>query len=100
MPLACSVVGRILEGGTDTRIKMAFACLNPPPLRTPYGTCPQSGLPAADLVVYLDLDPELSAARGGFGGERYEKLEFQKKARWRIAVLQWSERVASGCGAD
>ncbi|GIL42651.1 hypothetical protein Vafri_597 [Volvox africanus] len=34
-------------------------------------------LPAADLVVHMTMTPESMAARGGYGQERYEKVEFQ-----------------------
>ncbi|MED6143541.1 dTMP kinase [Stylosanthes scabra] len=40
---------------------------------------PEVGLLAPDLVAYLDISPEKASERGGYGGERYEKLEFQKK---------------------
>ncbi|CAL0318533.1 unnamed protein product [Lupinus luteus] len=40
---------------------------------------PEIGLLAADLVAYLDISPEKASERGGYGGERYEKLDFQKK---------------------
>ncbi|KAH9320258.1 hypothetical protein KI387_022027, partial [Taxus chinensis] len=40
---------------------------------------PEVGLPAPDLVFYLDISPEKAAERGGYGGERYEHLDFQKK---------------------
>ncbi|XP_059460477.1 thymidylate kinase-like [Corylus avellana] len=40
---------------------------------------PEIGLPAPDLVVYLDIQPEKAAERGGYGAERYEQLEFQRK---------------------
>lgn len=40
---------------------------------------PEIGLLAPDLVLYLDIPPEKAAERGGYGGERYEKLEFQRK---------------------
>ncbi|WIA12179.1 hypothetical protein OEZ85_012250 [Tetradesmus obliquus] len=46
---------------------------------------PDAGLPAPDLVVYLELDNAAAAARAGFGGERYEKAEFQDRVR---AVFQ------------
>ncbi|KAL5569543.1 hypothetical protein UlMin_026118 [Ulmus minor] len=42
---------------------------------------PEIGLLAPDLVLYLDIPPEKAADRGGYGGERYEQLEFQKKVR-------------------
>ncbi|XP_010110182.2 thymidylate kinase [Morus notabilis] len=40
---------------------------------------PEIGLLAPDLVLYLEIPPEKAAERGGYGGERYEHLEFQKK---------------------
>ncbi|XP_062187829.1 thymidylate kinase-like isoform X2 [Phragmites australis] len=40
---------------------------------------PEVGLLAPDLVIYLDVQPEKAAERGGYGGERYEKIEFQKR---------------------
>ncbi|KAJ4822533.1 dTMP kinase [Turnera subulata] len=40
---------------------------------------PEIGLLAPDLVLYLDIPPEKAAERGGYGGERYERLEFQRK---------------------
>lgn len=37
-----------------------------------------SGLPSPHLVIFLDITPERAAERAGFGGELYEKIEFQK----------------------
>lgn len=37
------------------------------------------GLPAPDAVFFLDLSPLIAAGRSGFGGERYERLDFQQK---------------------
>ncbi|KAK6153141.1 hypothetical protein DH2020_012780 [Rehmannia glutinosa] len=48
---------------------------------------PEAGLLAPDLVVYLDISPEKAAERGGYGGERYEKLEFQKKVAQSYKTL-------------
>jgi dTMP kinase len=39
------------------------------------------GLPAPDLVVFLDIDPTIAQVRGGFGTERYEALAIQKRVR-------------------
>jgi dTMP kinase len=50
-------------------------------LDTSWCTAPDLGLPAPDLVLYIDCDPEKLKLRGGFGTERYERLEFQKKVR-------------------
>ncbi|CAB4275278.1 unnamed protein product [Prunus armeniaca] len=49
---------------------------------------PEIGLLAPDLVVYLDIPPEKAAERGGYGGERYEQLEFQKKVGQNYQVLR------------
>ncbi|CAN6702865.1 unnamed protein product [Malus baccata var. baccata] len=48
---------------------------------------PEIGLLAPDLVVYLDIPPEKAAERGGYGGERYKQLEFQKKVGHNYQVL-------------
>ncbi|CAA0823472.1 P-loop containing nucleoside triphosphate hydrolases superfamily protein [Striga hermonthica] len=49
---------------------------------------PEAGLLAPDVVIYLDISPEKAAERGGYGGERYEKLEFQKKVAQSYMTLQ------------
>ncbi|KAI3974723.1 hypothetical protein MKX01_029950 [Papaver californicum] len=48
---------------------------------------PEKGLLAPDLVAYLDVPPEKAAERGGYGGERYEQLEFQKKVAQHYEML-------------
>ncbi|CAJ2645378.1 unnamed protein product [Trifolium pratense] len=45
------------------------------------------GLLALDLVAYHDISPDKVAERGGYGDERYEKLEFQKKVAKHYKVL-------------
>ncbi|KNC97162.1 thymidylate kinase [Spizellomyces punctatus DAOM BR117] len=42
---------------------------------------PDKGLLTPDLVIYMEIPIEVAATRGGFGGERYEKIEFQEKVR-------------------
>ncbi len=37
------------------------------------------GLPAPDVLFFLELSHEEAAKRAGFGEERYEKSEFQNK---------------------
>lgn len=49
---------------------------------------PDIGLLAPDLVLYLDISPERASERGGYGGERYEQLEFQKKVAHSYQALQ------------
>ncbi|XP_027340281.1 thymidylate kinase [Abrus precatorius] len=59
---------------------------------------PEIGLLAPDLVAYLDISPEKAAERGGYGGERYEKLEFQKKVADCYKVLHdVSWKVVDAC---
>lgn len=40
------------------------------------------------MVLHLAMDPAASASRGGFGEERYEKLEFQKQVRTGVRALE------------
>lgn len=49
---------------------------------------PEIGLLAPDLVVYLEITPEKAAERGGYGTERYEKVEFQKKVAECYHILR------------
>ncbi|XP_074309175.1 thymidylate kinase isoform X1 [Silene latifolia] len=49
---------------------------------------PESGLLNPDLVLYLDVPPEKAAERGGYGGERYERLDFQKKVGEKYESLR------------
>lgn len=46
------------------------------------------GLPAPDAVIFLDLSLEEAENRCGYGGERYEKKEMQKRVRQRFSELQ------------
>lgn len=59
---------------------------------------PEVGLLAPDLVVYLNIPPEKAAERGGYGDERYEKLEFQKKvAECYNTLRDASWKVVDAC---
>ncbi len=42
---------------------------------------PDVGLPRPDLVLFLHLEPEEAAKRGGFGAERYEEEGMQGRVR-------------------
>ncbi|GJP37990.1 hypothetical protein CLOM_g22433 [Closterium sp. NIES-68] len=46
------------------------------------------GLPAPDIVIYLDINPQHAAERGGYGGERYEKVEFQQRVAQHFYALK------------
>ncbi|XP_021377738.1 thymidylate kinase-like isoform X2 [Mizuhopecten yessoensis] len=55
---------------------------------------PDIGLPRPDLVCFLTLDTEAAAKRGTFGGERYERTDFQKKVMNNFEKLKdstWKE---------
>ncbi|KAJ7675455.1 thymidylate kinase [Mycena rosella] len=42
---------------------------------------PEVSLPAPDVTLFLDISPEKARERGGYGDERYEKEEMQRKVR-------------------
>ncbi|EGC36643.1 hypothetical protein DICPUDRAFT_97517 [Dictyostelium purpureum] len=41
----------------------------------------EKGLPEPDIVFYLSMSTEDATKRGDYGGERYEKVEFQMKIK-------------------
>ncbi|XP_046553283.1 thymidylate kinase-like [Haliotis rubra] len=49
---------------------------------------PDVGLPCPDKVLYLTLTPEAAGKRAGFGGERYEQKDFQKRVAENFEKLQ------------
>jgi dTMP kinase len=51
--------------------------------KLPFEWCraPDIGLPAPDVVLFLDIAPEQARLRGGYGEERYEKEEMQARVR-------------------
>lgn len=60
-----------------------------PTLSLAWARAPEVGLPRPDLVLFLDLDEEQARARGGWGGEAYEKAEMQKRVRelfWGLSL--------------
>ncbi|KND86727.1 Thymidylate kinase, partial [Tolypocladium ophioglossoides CBS 100239] len=52
-----------------------------PMLSLSWARAPDRGLPRPDLVLFLDLDEAQARARGGWGGEVYEKAEMQRTVR-------------------
>lgn len=49
----------------------------------PYEWCraPDIGLPAPDLTLFLNVEPEVARVRGGYGEERYEMEDVQRGVR-------------------
>jgi len=52
-----------------------------PALSLDWAKAPDVGLPRPDAVVFLDLEPEEAEKRGGYGDEKYEKKEMQRRVR-------------------
>lgn len=46
------------------------------------------GLPRPDVVIFLSLSSDTAALRGGYGEERYEKEEMQRRVRDVFTKLQ------------
>ena len=46
------------------------------------------------MVVFLSLSSEIAAQRGGYGEERYEKEEIQRKVRGIFTKMQDDSRDA------
>jgi len=59
-----------------------------PSLSISWCKAPEEGLPAPDLLLYLELGAEDAAARGGFGSERYETLDMQQAVRRQFESLR------------
>ena len=60
-----------------------------PALSLSWARAPEVGLPRPDLVLFLDLDEAQARARGGWGGEAYEKVEMQRRVRelfWGLSM--------------
>lgn len=49
----------------------------------PFEWCraPDISLPAPDMTLFLDISPAKAKERGGYGEERYEKEEMQRRVR-------------------
>ncbi|KAH7220620.1 thymidylate kinase-domain-containing protein [Fusarium oxysporum] len=73
-----------------------------PSLTLPWARAPERGLPRPDLVLFLDLTEEQAQARGGWGGEVYERSDMQKRVRelfWGLS-MGGKDVAAQGLGLD
>jgi dTMP kinase len=41
--------------------------------------CPEKGLPKPDVIFFIRISPQVAKERAEYGGERYERIEFQEK---------------------
>lgn len=64
------------------------AAKNVPAMSLEWCKQPEIGLPLPDLTIFLDVSEEVAQKRGGYGNERYEKLEFQRKVREKFYELK------------
>ena len=77
-----------IESGTTVVIDRYYysgivysAAKEKPSLSMLWARQPDIGLPRPDAVVFLDISLEKAQERGGFGEEKYETMEMQKKVR-------------------
>jgi dTMP kinase len=86
------VVDRYAHSGVCfSSAKPARDALAPPngaALSLEWCKAPDAGLPMPDVLLFMDIPLEKAAARGGFGGERYETPEMQAAVRLRFAALR------------
>lgn len=81
-----SELEQILASGTHVLVDryafsgVAFSAAKPS-MSMEWCRQPDRGLPKPDLVCFLDVSADEAAKRGGFGEERYEKADFQKRVR-------------------
>ncbi len=68
-------------------------------LSLPWARAPEVGLPRPDLVLFLDLDEAQARARGGWGGEVYEKAEMQRRVRELFWGLSLGRIAVEGGGS-
>lgn len=54
---------------------------------------PDMGLPKPDLVMFLQLNPNMAANRGEYGIERYETSAFQRTVHQRFEELMQDSSV-------
>jgi dTMP kinase len=63
------------------------AAKNKPDLTLDWAWYPEIGLPAPDMVFFLDINSEAAAKRGGYGEERYETEQMQGRVRELFGAL-------------
>lgn len=81
---------------------MYSAAKQNPALTLSWARAPEIGLPRPDLVLFLDLDEAQAKARGGWGGEVYERGEMQRRVRelfWGLSMGKIGT-AASAPGSD
>ncbi|KAI1125982.1 thymidylate kinase-domain-containing protein [Nemania abortiva] len=73
-----------------------------PSLSLSWAKAPELGLPRPDMVLFLDLEESVARARGGWGGEVYEKGEMQRRVRelfWGLSMGDLGTAVSASKAA-
>ncbi|KAL8692197.1 MAG: hypothetical protein Q9218_002728 [Villophora microphyllina] len=76
------------------------AAKNNPNLSLTWAMQPDIGLPKPDLAVCFVVSVEAAAARGGFGNERYEVSDMQKRVRFLFGELLGAPDYPEFIGLD
>lgn len=71
-----------------------------PTLPLPWARQPEVGLPRPDLCLFLDIEPEEAAKRGGFGEEKYETKKMQDRVRELFGELREAAEKDDFCRID
>lgn len=82
--LANEIVNQLKQGITiilDRYVYSGIAFSMVKGLDRDWCKAPDIGLPGPDLVFFLDVSESVAKSRGGYGDERYEKLEIQRSVR-------------------
>ncbi|OAX39853.1 thymidylate kinase [Rhizopogon vinicolor AM-OR11-026] len=82
--LASTITAYLTQGTTVLADRYAFsgiAFTARKGLSYEWCRAPEVGLPAPDLTLFLNISPEVAAARGGYGLERYEREDVQTDVR-------------------
>ena len=83
-----------LEAGVDVVCDryafsgVAFSAAKPAIDDLDWCKAPDAGLPKPDVVVFLEIPPHKAEQRGGFGDERYEESEMQKRVAANFVDLR------------
>lgn len=70
-----------------------------PSLDLHWARAPEVGLPRPDMVLFLDLEEPEARARGGWGGELYERSDIQRRVRdmfWALSLGKLDKNPHAG----
>ena len=88
--MKCYGFTHLTSPGFSTALSLSLSAFPSakPGLDIPWCQAADVGLPAPDVILFMDLQIEKASLRGGFGGERYESTVFQTVVRTRFDALR------------